>query len=1526
MKPIRYYVIGGITAGLLTCVAVNTSAQTAGVPRQISYQGVLHQGDKVSPDGMYSVTLALYDKATGGQPLWQETQTVEVKGGLFNIILGQYVPLSAPLPTDAWVGISFNSMGEMPRTKLTSVPYAFNAVTAQSLMPNATGAVLSLNGQQGAIELRATDGFEVRSDKGVLTIGKTSSAKEDEILNDGTEWLLAGNGNANANSWLGTSNNIPLIIRTNNTERMRILSSNGNVGIGETNPASRLSVARTLHITNSGGTPELKLSAPSGANSTTFKTTGQSANITYTLPPDDGDANEVLISNGSGVLTWTDNGWLRDGNSDITSSKFIGTTNNQPFIVKTNNVERYRVTGNGAMGINEDNPTQKLEVAGNILIKVDANNTGELRFQEPPGFMGNNYVGLKAGSVVNNIVFTLPSAYPSEPGQVLSAGPTGVMTWITPDGGGSGSGLLYFAESRHTSSPNDIIPTHRFAAIGADNDIDVAFSPKGYGALMAQLPDNTNAGGDKRGDNAVDWQMSRFSSDQVAGAPYSVIGGGEANRVDGIYSVISGGVSNRIDGDASTIGGGFNNFIGFDTEGGVIAGGSFNQLGGDESGTTFSSILGGTNNELYGNNSTILGGQGLILEGSGSFGFNANRFATEPVEEYDRNMSVNASNTGVLNNIDLWLTNNDNTPRTLRFYEAYNQEGTFPNGANYAAFRAAETMASNVTWTLPDADGSSGQVLSTNGSGLLSWVTAGGGLQYFTENRNTTAPNATVPVHQFVASGAETNIDIALTPKGNGALTAHRADGTNAGGNKRGIHAVDWQRERSANTQVASGSHSVISGGYANTANEYMSAIGGGEENTADGAWSAISGGYLNSVTDQLGTIGGGYSNSVTDQYGTVGGGHSNNVTDQAGTIGGGYLNSVTVQYGTVGGGYFNRVTNQAGTISGGNQNIASGFEASVGGGLQNFASGHRSTISGGEGDTTAGDYSAIPGGRGLTLDANADRSFGFHGNTTAGDRNMTISAANTAVLGNVDLWRANNDNTPRSLRFYEQYNTAGAYPNGSNYVGFRAPNSIAADVTWTLPDADGTSGQVLSTDGSGILSWTNAGSGLQYFTEARNTTAPNDIVPVHQFAATGTGTDIDIALTPKGTGALTAQIADETAAGGDKRGLYAVDWQMQRTTQAQVASGDNSVISGGNANDARGEFSVVGGGNSNRNDGPASVIAGGNGNFIGFDAENAGILGGNANRVGGNEAGSNNSAVVGGSNNEVYGNNSTILGGRGLTLNGSGNVGFLGNNTTGANDMVVTASNTAAFANVDLWIVNNDNTAHTLRIYEASGSGSNYTAFRAAAQTTNVTYTLPPGDGADGQTLTTNGAGQLSWRDAIPCGSIIMWTGDIDNVPTGWALCDGTGGTPDLNDRFPRGTTNAASVGTTGGSDDHSHTVNDHDHTLSSVTASGTIDDGTVSGSIGTNTTSITASGSIDSGIDITTDGTTNNYSSNVTINVNDPGHDHSFIGGLVTTSVAVNVSGSTDTASGVGTTSESNVPAYVYVGYIMKVCPVTP
>ena len=50
---------------------------------------------------------------------------------------------------------------------------------------------------------------------------------------------------------------------------------------------------------------------------------------------------------------------------------------------------------------------------------------------------------------------------------------------------------------------------------------------------------------------------------------------------------------------------------------------------------------------------------------------------------------------------------------------------------------------------------------------------------------------------------------------------------------------------------------------------------------------------------------------------------------------------------------------------------------------------------------------------------------------------------------------------------------------NGTNYVGLRAANNLTANTTYILPTADGTSGQVLSTSGTGTLSWANNDSGL---------------------------------------------------------------------------------------------------------------------------------------------------------------------------------------------------------------------------------------------------------------------------------------------------------------------------------------------------------------------------------------------------------------------------------------------------------------
>ena len=53
-------------------------------------------------------------------------------------------------------------------------------------------------------------------------------------------------------------------------------------------------------------------------------------------------------------------------------------------------------------------------------------------------------------------------------------------------------------------------------------------------------------------------------------------------------------------------------------------------------------------------------------------------------------------------------------------------------------------------------------------------------------------------------------------------------------------------------------------------------------------------------------------------------------------------------------------------------------------------------------------------------------------------------------------------------LRLYERTT------NGTNWVGFEAPDSLASDLFWTLPATDGTAGQGLVTNGGGGLSWSN--------------------------------------------------------------------------------------------------------------------------------------------------------------------------------------------------------------------------------------------------------------------------------------------------------------------------------------------------------------------------------------------------------------------------------------------------------------------
>jgi hypothetical protein len=95
-------------------------------------------------------------------------------------------------------------------------------------------------------------------------------------------------------------------------------------------------------------------------------------------------------------------------------------------------------------------------------------------------------------------------------------------------------------------------------------------------------------------------------------------------------------------------------------------------------------------------------------------------------------------------------------------------------------------------------------------------------------------------------------------------------------------------------------------------------------------------------------------------------------------------------------------------------------------------------------------------------------------------------------------------------------------------------------------------------------------------------------------LSAQGAGTNIPLALQPKGTGALQAQATTSTTAGGNARGTNAVDWQTIRYNAVHVASSSQAVIAGGNSNTASGTRSFVGSGYNNTASGTDSVLGGG--------------------------------------------------------------------------------------------------------------------------------------------------------------------------------------------------------------------------------------------------------------------------------------------------------------------------------------------
>jgi hypothetical protein len=172
-----------------------------------------------------------------------------------------------------------------------------------------------------------------------------------------------------------------------------------------------------------------------------------------------------------------------------------------------------------------------------------------------------------------------------------------------------------------------------------------------------------------------------------------------------------------------------------------------------------------------------------------------------------------------------------------------------------------------------------------------------------------------------------------------------------------------------------------------------------------------------------------------------------------------------------------------------------------------------------------------------------------------------------------------------------------------------------------------------------------------------------------------------------------------------------------------------------------------------------------------------------------------------------------TALGGV-TSLNATSASGVVTLTSTQYRPLVINITGTLT-ANVDYripsgvggqWIVRNATTGpHTITISSAGG-GSALVIPQGAIDTVY----------SDGTSIRTS-----KTVDVIPSGLISMWSGSIASIPLGWALCDGSSGTPDLRDRFVIGAGSTHTPGATGGSKDAIAVAHTHAAT-SSVTDPG--------------------------------------------------------------------------------------------------------
>lgn len=146
------------------------------------------------------------------------------------------------------------------------------------------------------------------------------------------------------------------------------------------------------------------------------------------------------------------------------------------------------------------------------------------------------------------------------------------------------------------------------------------------------------------------------------------------------------------------------------------------------------------------------------------------------------------------------------------------------------------------------------------------------------------------------------------------------------------------------------------------------------------------------------------------------------------------------------------------------------------------------------------------------------------------GDTGGTGSGAGTSIASGysysatLEMLTKASSSTAGAIKFYEDTD------NGSNFITLKAPSLVTADITLTLPDSDGDADQVLKTDGSGNLSWTNQTSGYSGWTISDGSTSQELTSGNTLNIVSGEGIDAVVSSTDNLT--ISAEAASTTNAG----------------------------------------------------------------------------------------------------------------------------------------------------------------------------------------------------------------------------------------------------------------------------------------------------------------------------------------------------------------------------------------------------------